>query len=60
MFDIQHIVTAGLTMIAFVSAMPPRLLLDELRSLWSRPETRNIPTSPACDGEVCREDEGRP
>lgn len=59
MFDIQHIVTGGLAMIGLFSAMPPRLLLDELRSLWSRPETGNIPTSPVCDGEDGREEEGR-
>ena len=59
MFDIQHIVTAGLTLIGLFSAMPPRLLLDELRNLRSRADTSDSPSNPARDGEDGREEEGR-
>lgn len=36
MFEFHFFLTAGLTMIGFVSAMPPRLLLIHLKNLRSR------------------------
>lgn len=35
MFEFQYFLTAGLTMVGFVSAMPPRLLFSHLKALHS-------------------------
>lgn len=48
MFEFQYFLTAGLTMIGLVSAMPPRLLRSHLKNL--RPSgSRPAPTVPAED-----------
>lgn len=57
MFEFQHLLTAGLTMIGFVNAMPPRLLLGRLKAARSRtgdPEAR-----PAAAESRRSGDEGR-
>ena len=41
MFEFQYILTAGLTMIGFVSAMPPRLLRNHLKNRRSREDRRS-------------------
>ncbi len=35
MFELHYFLTAGLTMVGFVSAMPPRLLFSHLKALHS-------------------------
>lgn len=43
MFEFQYFLTAGLTMIGFVSAVPPRLLLSHLKN--RRPREDSHPAS---------------
>lgn len=51
MFEFQYFLTAGLIMIGFVSAVPPRLLLSHLKN--RRPREDRHPASLAAGGDRC-------
>lgn len=58
MFEFQYFLTAGLTMIGFVSALPPRVLISYLKN---RRSSKTGPrTAPAATGGRSSGREGSP